>query len=30
LLTVTVAGLIAGGLLHLADRADAAEAAWFA
>src|SRR6516225_2388188 len=30
LLTVTVAGLIAGGLLHLAGRADAADAAWFA
>src|SRR5690348_11694258 len=30
MLTATVAGLIAGGLLHLAGRADAAEAAWFA
>jgi len=30
LLMVTVAGLIAGGLLYLAGRADAAEAAWFA
>jgi len=30
LLTVTVAGLIAGGLLHLAGRADAAGAMWFA
>jgi len=30
LLTVTVAGLIAGGLLHLAGRADAAGAVWFA
>ena len=30
LLTVTVAGLIAGGLLRLAGRADAAGAVWFA
>src|SRR5262252_7635414 len=30
LLAVTVTGLIAGGLLHLAGQADAAEAAWFA